>query len=107
MYVLECHMDELTKRCSGPCGMLRPLTDFGFRNRALERRHTVCRACYKAWNRSHYERHKARYIANARRNTIIYRATTLRLLVEFLRQHPCTDCGESDPAEIAKCDVRC
>src|ERR1700732_4948458 len=130
-------MDDGIQQCSGPCGRVKPLNEFSFRNLALEVRHGVCRECYKAWNRSHYERNRATYIANARRNSVVYRAETLRRLVDYLLLHPCVDCGEADvlvldfdhrdpatkrlaissmlegyswaqiEAEIAKCDVRC
>ena len=77
------------------------------------------------------------YIATARRNSALYYDRNTRLVMEYLLQHPCVDCGEADPlvlqfdhrepatkrrevscmirdyawpqveAEIAKCDVRC
>jgi hypothetical protein len=129
--------DGAEKRCAGPCGQSKPLSAFSFKNLALGRRHSVCRECYKAWNRAHYERNRARYIASARRNGVVYRAETLRRLVDYLRRNPCVDCGERDllvlefdhrdpatkrmpissmlegygwpqiEAEIDKCDVRC
>ena len=70
-------------------------------------------------------------------NSVACRAESLRLLLHYLREHPCVDCGERDPvlldfdhrdfglehldvstlvwrntwpsvkAEIARCDVRC
>ena len=78
-----------------------------------------------------------RHIATARRNSALYYDRNTRLVMEYLLQHPCVDCGEADPlvlqfdhrepatkrrevscmirdyawpqveAEIAKCDVRC
>jgi hypothetical protein len=130
-------VDAGSKQCSGPCGQFKPLAAFSFKNLAQGRRHGVCRECYKAWNRAHYERNRATYIANARRNTVSYRADTLRRLADYLRHNPCVDCGETDllvlefdhrdpstkrmsvssmlegyswlqiEAEIGKCDVRC
>jgi hypothetical protein len=125
------------KQCSGPCGQFKPLSAFSFRNLALGQRQGFCRDCHKAWNRSHYERNRETYIANARRNTAVYHAENVRRLADYLRRHPCVDCGETDllvlefdhrdratkrmsvsnmlrywswaqiEAEIAKCDVRC
>ena len=78
-----------------------------------------------------------RNIANAKRTTALFQAEKLRLLLHYLRAHPCVDCGEADPivldfdqrdptlkrmalsgliwrstwasieVEIARCDVRC
>ena len=128
--------DESQKGCSR-CGELKSLTEFTFKNRATGRLHSFCRACHKVWNRAHYERNRAKYIASAQRNNAIYIAENLRRLLEFLIDHPCVDCGETDPlvldfdhrdpskkrmavssllryaswsaleAEIAKCDIRC
>jgi hypothetical protein len=119
------------------CGELKPLSDFNFKNRDAQLLHTFCRECQHAWNRAHYERNKATYIANAHRNSAVYQVENLRRVVDYLVRHPCIDCGETDlivlefdhrdpttkrtavsslvrysswsavEAEIAKCDVRC
>ncbi|MDQ6675288.1 MAG: hypothetical protein M3069_31885 [Chloroflexota bacterium] len=124
------------KRCCR-CGEVKQLNEFTFKNRATGRLHAFCRTCHKAWNRSHYERNRATYIANAKRRGPVYHAENLRRLVAYLWLHPCVDCGERDPivlefdhrdrstkratvsnlmrysawpqidAEITKCDVRC
>jgi hypothetical protein len=119
------------------CGELKDLSEFTFKNLAKAILHSYCRACHAAWNREHYLRNKAAYIATARRNNARYDADNLRRLVDYLLCHPCVDCGEADvvvlefdhrdrstkraavgsilnnrswlivEAEIAKCDVRC
>jgi hypothetical protein len=124
------------KRCCR-CGEVKDLSNFTFKNRAKGLLQSFCRACHKAWNRAHYERNRATYIANARRNTAVYIAENLRRLIEYLLCHPCVDCGETDlvvlefdhrdrstkrmpvgemlrdyawaqiALEIEKCDVRC
>jgi hypothetical protein len=126
-----------SQKCTGPCGQVKPLSEFSFKNEARGWLHHFCRECHKQWNRSHYERNKATYVANARRNSARYRVENLERVVEYLRAHPCVDCGISDlvvldfdhrdpstkrmpvsmmiddfswaeiAKEIAKCDVRC
>ena|SRR5687768_11873433 len=52
-----------------------------------------CRSDYK---KEHYAINRQRYIDNAainRRRMLRHRA---QLIVQFLREHPCMDCGESD-----------
>ena len=84
------------KRCSR-CGEIRDSSNFSFKNRAKGLLHSFCRACHKAWNRAHYEKNRATYIATAQRNNAIYIAENLRRLLEFLLDNPCVDCGETDP----------
>jgi hypothetical protein len=130
-------MAEENQKLCCRCGKVKELTDFTFRNVTTGLRHGYCRGCHKAWNRAHYERNRATYIANAKRHGPVYHAANLRRLVEYLLLHPCVDCGEHDPivlefdhrdrstkrttvanlmrysawpqieSEIAKCDVRC
>jgi hypothetical protein len=95
----------------------------------------MCRVCRAAYKREHYLANKQRYVAQAAaRKKALYLKHT-KLLIEYFAEHPCTDCGESDPvvlefdhladkkfdigsalpyrpwesilAEIAKCDVVC
>lgn len=91
-----------------------------------------CRECQSAW----YREHRAQHIANVSANTARYRGRNSAFILEYLRTHPCVDCGESDPtvlefdhvrgktqaistlrwrsasleliqAEVERCDVRC
>ena len=130
------HAGETQKRCCR-CGDVKDLSQFSLKDRANGIPHSYCRECHAEWNRAHYLRNKETYIATARRNNAIYIAQNLRRLVEYLLEHPCIDCGESDllvldfdhrdrrtkrmavstllryaawsalEEEIAKCDVRC
>ena len=88
-----------------------------------------------AYNRLHYEANKHLYKERARKRKAAVVRQRMRLLVEYWRENPCTDCGETDPlvlefdhladkafdisralpdrswqsilAEIAKCQVVC
>src|SRR5687767_9460885 len=86
--------------------------------------------------RKHYQENRQYYIDKAKRNNSTYRARNRRYIIEYLREHPCVDCGNDDievldfdhrdPSikvasiasmlvgqfqklvdEIKKCDVRC
>lgn len=126
---------ETTKRCT-MCGGVFPLEEF-HRNRAkpdgLQNR---CKTCNiernKRWYRENPGARATRMDDYARRR----RETLHRRILEYLREHPCVDCGEADPvvlefdhlrdkvrnvsgmanarmpwgriqAEIEKCDVVC
>jgi hypothetical protein len=86
---------ELQKFCCR-CGVLKGEGEFNFKNRAIGRRHPFCRECQHAWNREHYRRNKATYVANARRHNKANYAANRQRLFEYLWAHPCVDCGEKD-----------
>lgn len=124
------------RRCSR-CRSLKPLADFAFRDLASGARDYYCRPCRHAYRRAHYERNRPDYIGRAMTEMRMKREDGLLLLHEYLRSHPCVDCGEADItvlefdhvapgaktmdvglmvgrrswpviwAEIAKCEVRC
>jgi hypothetical protein len=121
-------------RCSR-CKEEKPDEDFAWRRRGQGQRDTYCRPCRAAYKQEHYAANKARYIAAARQRKKALIEERTVYLVTFLREHPCVDCGESDPIvlefdhlrdkrfsisegiqgrnwqdvldEIAKCDVVC
>ena len=125
-----------TRRC-GACGVRKPLHDFAFENRKTGRRQWDCRPCHAAARRDHYLRNREHYIAWAMRQSRVKHDEQTALVDEYLRTHPCVDCGESDvrllefdhldgetklmdlssmvgrrstrklSEEIGKCDVRC
>jgi hypothetical protein len=118
-----------TKRCS-TCRQWKSLDEFNRRSAAADGLQWNCRACNAKWHADHKEQHNKLIHARTQR---IRRELAWRLLA-YLEQHPCVDCGESDPvvlqfdhlrdkardvtamagwswaavqAEIAKCEVVC
>lgn len=119
------------------CRIEKPEAEFAFRSIATGERQGHCRACHAAYRREHYLRNRAAYIAREVARMKAYRLENRALIAEYLRTHPCVDCGTTDPvvlefdhrergekrsevarlsttkpwkivaAEIAKCDVRC
>lgn len=118
------------------CGEVKPLEAFPPVRRGEPKLQTWCRDCFAEANarnyRKNHEREKARIYRNAALRLEFNRAR----LVNYLREHPCVDCGETDivvlqfdhlrdkkrnvaqmlnggwtwptiEREIAKCEVRC
>jgi hypothetical protein len=119
------------------CGLTKPLDQFPpVRRSEPEKLQTWCRACFKEVNDrnylAYYQRERQRILArmNAHRDYL------RRKIIDYLREHPCVDCGETDivvlefdhvgqklgdvstlanggrsweriKAEIEKCEVRC
>ena len=93
-----------------------------------------CKKCVAIWHKKHYKKNKAYYKKKAIKHNSEYRLRNLQYIVDYLKQHPCVDCKETDPVvlefdhqgdkdynvsrmhtfclqtlidEIAKCQVRC
>lgn len=82
------------RRTCSRCGESRPLTDYaGQPGGTID---CYCRPCRAEYGREHYERHRARYIAQAKRRKDAVQAENYRQLIRYLRDHPCLDCGEDD-----------
>jgi hypothetical protein len=89
--------DQILRLRCGRCGEHKPAAEFAWRRRRLGQRDTYCRPCRAEYKREHYLANRERYIAeNARRKRALVEKR-MRFLIEFFREHPCTDCGESDP----------
>lgn len=125
-----------SKRCYD-CGLVKLINEFAFHNKSKGTRQARCRACHAKYRRAHYVRNRATYIEQEVARVRGYRDQNRPLIREYLRAHPCVDCGETDIvvldfdhrdplvkahnvmvlamhkgwarvlAEIAKCDVRC
>jgi hypothetical protein len=129
-------MKAKTKIC-GTCGYRKQIVEFNFKNTCKGTRQSYCRDCGKEYTGSHYQRNRDYYIEKARKNSAKARKSSRERVVEYLKTHPCVDCGETEivvlqfdhvkgekrqeisymvrkgaswntiEIEIAKCEVRC
>lgn len=79
------------KRCC-TCKQTKPLTDFNRMTRAKDGRQPSCRGCNAAYHYTNWDRHMAQIRARAKRR----KAAGRTFILEYLRAHPCVDCGEED-----------
>jgi hypothetical protein len=95
MFVTSAPRD-MAKRC-GRCRQLLPISNFAWRRKERGQRDNYCRPCRAAYKQEHYAANRQRYIANAghRKQALIAERTAY--LIEFFRERPCVDCGETDP----------
>jgi len=119
------------------CGALKPWTEFPRRGRDSGRLQTWCKECFAAYKAERHKRNHDSEMKRIRRNQAVYVGANRARLSEYLRMHPCVDCGEVDTVvlefdhvrgqkmydvsrmvangfgwekieeEIAKCEVRC
>lgn len=116
------------------CKQDKPIEEFA---RKLNRRQARCKQCFSLYTKEHYKKNKKYYRDRAIEFSKKRRPELIQFIVQYLRDHPCIDCGEKDPIvlefdhvrgkkykaiskmvadecsvqtiekEIAKCEVRC
>ena len=119
------------------CDLWKPVEEFPYKNRRRATRQSYCRDCCRIYGREHYRLNRSAYLAKARKRRVRYRNLCQLFAYDYLMEHPCVDCGETNPvvldfdhmdpatktrevawfirsqdlvglaAEIAKCEVRC
>lgn len=88
------------KTCT-QCKKLLPVTEFNFRNRSKDIRHSYCRECGKNFTRQHYKKNKRQYLD---RNARYY--ARRKEFVRKMKSYPCTDCGVQYPYYVMDFDHR-
>lgn len=123
----------MTKIC-GTCKIEKPVTEFYVNRTKPDGLSSYCKSCKKSYNRSHYQERGHIWKQTRAEQRILCRARSQTFICEYLSNHPCVDCGESDIVvlefdhlqdkefaisqkidcgistimkEIAKCEVRC
>lgn len=125
-------MDKYCSRCK----TTKSVTDFNKNKARKDGLQGTCRACDNALGREHYASNKKAYSDRSKISNEAYRSKACKFLLNYLKDHPCVDCGEGDPvvldfdhmrdkveniskmvsyqrpfklieAEIEKCQVRC
>jgi hypothetical protein len=123
-------------RACTKCGELKPLEAFPPVRRGEAKLQSWCRECFAKANARNYRKNHDREKARLVRQVGERRAEVRKRIVEYLKEHPCVDCGERDivvlefdhlsdkladlsvyagggrswarvKAEIDKCEVRC
>lgn len=119
------------------CKTEKPLTEFRFKNKEKGWYHSYCKECNKGYSTKHYNQNKDEYLKRTKETNLKTRTEYRKRIVEYFKEHPCVDCGETDfvvldfdhvrgnkknnvatmihrcyswekiENEIAKCEVRC
>lgn len=70
---------------------------FSWKNKANGIRCKVCKDCHSAYVKKHYKTNKKEYLARAKIHNKEYVQRNRSLLIEFLKDKKCLDCGRTDP----------
>jgi hypothetical protein len=118
------------------CKETKPLAEFPYRSVKRQTRHRICLLCQRIYTSDWYLQNRKRHIANVEVRSRRVIGELRSRVRDYLLDHPCVDCGETDPgvldfdhlrdkradlstlvlsavswgaveAEIAKCEVRC
>jgi hypothetical protein len=82
------------KRCA-KCELQLPVERFD--SRPNGRWASYCKACLSLYCRSHYVRNSAAHNARRRAARHKYKLRNRAFVLQYLLEHPCVDCGETNP----------
>jgi hypothetical protein len=84
------------------CKTEKPDEDFNWENKKLDKRKRICRSCMKVyhrkWYRESYKFNKKRKTSTEHQHEKMKRSRLYSL--NYLKTHPCVDCGETDPVVL-------
>jgi hypothetical protein len=94
----------MTKRCT-ICKVEKNTTEFGQNLNKRDGFQPYCIACSREKDRKcyHTNEDRKRKVRERKDNNYL---NNRKLLLDFLREHPCVDCGESDPVVLEFDHVR-
>jgi len=88
------------RRCAR-CGQLKPICDFGKKQRRPNEYQSYCRPCQSEYHQEHYQKNKPAYFLSVQR-----RYKRLRELLRAAKDKPCADCGIKYPYYVMDLDHR-
>lgn len=84
------------KECTR-CKISKDITDFSKKSTSKDGLQHVCKACHSIYIKEHYSDNKKYYKDKAYIRNKDVRIENLQYTINYLKKHPCVDCGESDP----------
>lgn len=85
----------MKQQCS-KCGIEKSLEEFPRRSDRPSGRRSSCLVCGRIYRRQHYLANIPYYLAKAHLGRAVLRGRNYQRAYDYLRTHPCVDCGESD-----------
>lgn len=90
-----------TKTC-WKCQTIKPTSDFSVNKTKSDGLQTQCRRCRKTYHTAYYTKEKRAHLVRNAKTKRIKR----QFVYDYLKTHPCVDCGESDPTVLTFDHVR-
>jgi superfamily II helicase len=86
---------ESMKSCS-TCGLSKPLDQFSWKQKDRGSRQSICKPCFREYVKQHYQDNAEKYKASTAVNRPKYKQQVREYVIQYLKTHPCVDCGEAD-----------
>ena len=83
------------KECSS-CRRLHPHSEFNVRRASRDGLQSICRHCDNERARRYYSENREAHVRVIMARKASIRLASLEAIGEYLADHPCVDCGESD-----------
>ena len=130
------HQNVSMRDCT-KCLVSKSEDDFSIRSKASGRKHTWCKECVCFYRKQHFKSNRSSTLRKNKLNKVLKIQSYYERLFLYFKEHPCVDCGETDPiflefdhvrgkkitevmglvskayswnkiqTEIEKCEVRC
>lgn len=89
-------MLNVMKTCS-KCGLTKPLTEYHSISKANKSLRASCKDCGNSKSREYYSENREDLVKQGISNNKRNRLLKIERMYAFLLEHPCVECGETDP----------
>lgn len=94
-----------TKKCC-TCKDDLPISDFHKRPDTPDGLYGGCIKCHREVSKRNYRKYRDKYIALTAKRNAGYKMLSQEFIYQYLKSHPCIDCGESHPVKLQFDHVR-
>lgn len=84
-----------SKYCSR-CNRVKNIEDFNWAKKSLKLKQNYCKICTRKAHNKSYTKHRIKMIKKVTQRTRRIMPYKRKQLFEYLKTHPCVDCGETD-----------
>lgn len=88
-----CDTIFVMKRICIKCNVEKPVEEFYSPKGKID---NTCKSCHREYRKNHYKENKDTYIEKSKKNKPASRSRTISYILDYLREHPCSCCGETD-----------
>lgn len=87
------------KQCQ-KCKKNKPINDFTYQADKSDKLCSLCKECSRTASKQYYEQNKLKEIERKSLHRTIKRIEAQKWVLDFLKEHPCAVCGETDPSVL-------